>query len=102
MGKGIRTIEITFPDEVDPPDGFFRTLDALVDMACKAWEEENPGFVMWPAGHGSKPVWSEPQEPTFDDSYYVIDVSSRAATDREIERGRVKAAPDPTPSEVSG
>ena len=62
-------------------------------MLCKAWEADNPGFIMWPAGHGSKVLWREPEEPDFDDSVLSIDVASREATEKEIERGRAKPKP---------
>ena len=89
----IRCIEISFPTEVELPDGFDRLLDAAVDMVCKAYERSHPDRVMWPAGRGSKPSWSaadaaffgveappgapDSGEPTFDDSVYCIEVSER-------------------------
>lgn len=89
----INKIEICFPVPVEPPDGFYHVLDALVDMICKKYEKENPTRVMWTAGHGSKPTWSKHDaaylgketdsdapdmgSPTFDNSVYQIDVSER-------------------------
>lgn len=92
-----QTIEITFPLPVEAPDGFFHVLDSLVDMICKKYEADNPARVMWPAGAGSKPTFSDHdaaflginqtvsgddvpekgEEPTFDDSVYQISVSER-------------------------
>lgn len=91
------TIEITFPVPVEAPDGFFDVLGAMVDMICKKYEADNPTRVMWPAGFGSKPTFSDHdaaflgikqtasgddvpkkgEEPTFDDSIYQISVSER-------------------------
>ena len=53
------TIEITFPVPVEAPDGFFHVLDTMVDMICKKYEADNPTRVMWPAGAGSKPIFSD-------------------------------------------
>lgn len=82
MGK-ISQIEITFPVPVELPEGFEKTLSALVGMACDKYESENPDRVMWAAGHGSKPIWREPEEPTYDDSVYQIQVE-----EKEDENGR--------------
>jgi len=86
-------IEVEFPFPVDVPDDFFRKLDALVGEVCEAYEKANPNRVMWPAGHGCKPNWSqvdaaflgrraepgakESGEPDWDDSTYQISVSER-------------------------
>lgn len=92
-----QTIEITFPVPVEAPDGFFHVLDSLVDMICKKYEADNPTRVMWPAGAGSKPIFSDHdtaflgikqttsgddvpvkgEEPIFDNSVYQISVSER-------------------------
>jgi len=76
----IQQIEISFPAPVELPDGFDQTLSCLIGMVCKQYEKENPTRVMWAAGHGSKPIWNEPNEPDFDSSVYVIDVSEREDT----------------------
>lgn len=86
-------IEISFPVPVEIPAGWDQALDALVNMVCKAYEAQNPTRVMWPAGNGSKPKFSqadavflgktpdpnapESGEPTWDDSVYEISVSER-------------------------
>jgi hypothetical protein len=91
---GIKTIEIQFPCEVEMPYNWEILMSDMVDMICHKWEEDNPGYIMWPAGTGSKPIWDEPNEPAFDDSCYVIGVTAREANEQEIERGRVKPKPD--------
>ena len=73
----INQIEIVFPVPVDFPEGFEQELSQLVDTVCKKYESENPDRLMWPAGHGSKLLWREPEEPDFDDSVYQIDVAER-------------------------
>lgn len=89
----VSRIEVNFAEAVELPDGFEQVLCGLVDMACKQWERENPTMVMWPAGQGSKPLWSKADaaflgvaatnsapdsgEPEFDDTVYCIDVEAR-------------------------
>lgn len=63
-----------------------RALDGLVDMVCEKYEEEHPDRVMWPAGHGGKVLWREPEEPDFDMSVFAIEVSEREAYPKELER----------------
>lgn len=75
----IRKIEIDFPFMVELPPGFDRALSEFVNLVCERYEEQHPDRVMWPAGHGSKPLWREPEEPEFDDSIYHIDVAEREA-----------------------
>ncbi len=91
MNKIIK-IEIEFQRPVDIPPGFERALDALIGMICKKYEAENPKRVMWCAGNGSKPIWNEPNEPTFNDSVYHIEVAEREASEREIKRRKDRTA----------
>ena len=83
MSNEIVRIEINFPVGVELPDGFERELDALVDKACKHYERAHPDRVMWPAGHGSKILWREPEEPDFDRSVYEVSVSERERYESE-------------------
>jgi len=85
MSKIVK-VEISFPVAVDLPAGWERALDGLVDMVCGKYEEEHPDRVMWPAGHGSRVLWREPEEPDFDDSVFEISVSEREAYPKELER----------------
>lgn len=73
----ITSIQINFPCGVELPEGFEQALVESVGAVCKAWEKQNPTMVMWPAGIGAKPIWDEPNEPTFDDSVLQIDVTAR-------------------------
>ena len=73
----IRGIEICFPEPVELPDGWEKTLDSLIGMVCDKYERENPERVMWPAGHGCKPLWDEPNEPKFDETIYQVEVAER-------------------------
>lgn len=81
----IQKIEVEFPVAVELPLGFDRLFDAVIDLVCEKYEAQNPTRVMWPAGHGSKPIWREPEEPEFDDSILHISVSERAATPKELK-----------------
>jgi hypothetical protein len=89
----VSTIEISFPVPVDVPDTFSRDLCALLDRICEDYQKANPTRVMWPAGFGSKPKWSQQDaaflgktpdpdapeigEPTFDDSVFHIEIAER-------------------------
>ena len=79
-------IEIVFPIAVSLPPGFEQTLGSLIGMVCKQYERDHPTRTMWPAGHGAKPVWDEPNEPTFDACVYQIQIAERPATERERQR----------------
>ena len=82
----VSKIEIEFPVPVEFPPGFIHVLTDLVDMVCEKYEAENPTRVMWPAGIGDKPIWNEPEEPTFDSSILHIEVCEREAHPKEIAR----------------
>lgn len=78
----INAIEIRFPVDVEPPEGFFRALDGLLDMVCKKYQAENPDRVMWPAGSGCKPLFnpytvSDDEPLRFDESIYFIECCER-------------------------
>ena len=90
----INKIEIVFPCDVELPRGFEQVLSCLVDMVCKKYEAENKTRVMWPAGHGSKPLWREPEEPEWDDSVFSIEVAEREATEKEI-KGKHRGGMEP-------
>ena len=73
----VQKIIIEFPFPVQLPKGFEQALSSFVNLVCSKYEEEYPGRVMWPAGHGSKPIWDEPNEPDFDDTIFCIEVCER-------------------------
>lgn len=83
---GIRKIEINFPIEIELPPGWDQALDGLVTILCKSYEMQHPAQCMWAAGYGSKLIWNEPHEPTFDHSIYTIEVVERPANKRELQR----------------
>lgn len=85
-------IEITFPFPVEFPEGWDRALSGLVDMVCMKYEREHPDHVMWPAGHGSKPIWREPEEPLFDDNVFQIEVAEREMSQKEKDRRMIRIA----------
>ncbi len=82
----ITQIEIIFPVPVELPPGFVQALDRLVNMVCENYEAANPTRSMWPAGQGAKPIWNEPEEPTFDVSILHIEVAEREAHPKELRR----------------
>lgn len=84
-------IEIDFPFPVELPPGFTQALAALVGMACKKYEKENPGRVMWAAEHGDKvtfmPLSREEETQRgmeFDDLVYHIGVVEKERSERRI------------------
>lgn len=95
----ITKVEICFPIPVKLPEGWDRKLSELVDQVCLEYEIANPGRIMWPSGHGSKPLFSiadamflgqepapaAPQtgEPEWDDSVYQISVAERERYETE-------------------
>lgn len=109
----VRNIEISFPVNVEPPEGWWRALDSLIEMVCEKYQQEHPDRVMWPASAGSKPLSGlyTGVEPMFDDSVYHIGVEERedyhgsnphnprCAELREAARAARKAAKAATPPE---
>lgn len=78
----IRSIEITFPTEVELTNDHCSQLNQAIDAICKDYERDHPTEVMWPAGFGSKmltnPLAMSDDDPLeFDDSTYAIDVTVR-------------------------
>ncbi len=73
----ISAIEITFPVGVEIPKAAMTLLKNAVMIICEKYAADNPARVMWPAGFGSKMVLNEPEEPTFDDSVFVINAAER-------------------------
>lgn len=86
MTNKIVTIEISFPVPVELPEGWEQLLDSAVNLVCKHYEQANPTRIMWPAGHGTKILWREPQEPDMDVSVYAIDVAEREGSKKELRR----------------
>lgn len=101
----IRRIEIEFDLPVELTTEEQIALDRIVDHICKRHCPE--GWAFWPAGHGSKPNFSQVDaiflgkpvdplapasgEPTWDDSVYSIDCAARELYPEEIERNKAKA-----------
>ena len=56
----IQKIEIEFPLPVELPPGFTSALSEFINLVCEKYEAEHPTRVMWPAGHGAKPLLREP------------------------------------------
>ena len=85
----VNRIQIDFPCDVEFPEGFERTLDALIGMVCEKYEKENPTRTMWPAGCGSKPIGNYMNGGVgmeFDDSIFSIEVAEREAYEKELKR----------------
>ncbi len=102
----IRKIEIDFALPVELTDAEQRALDRLVGHIC---DRECPeGWAFWPAGYGSKPLFSQvdqrflghPVDPNapptgetdWDDSVYHVDCAARELYPEEIEKRKAKAA----------
>lgn len=78
----VSKIEIVFDVPVEPPEGFYRALDGLINMICMKYQSENPDRVMWPAGSGSKPLFnpymvSDDEPLPFDNSIYFLECTER-------------------------
>lgn len=80
------SIEITFPCAVECPPGWGQTLEALVGMVCRHYEETHPTRSMWPAGVGAKPRLEMGEIRSFSDSIFVIEVAEREASEKELAR----------------
>ena len=80
----IYKIEILFPFRVDLPLGFDRALSESVNLICEHYEEQHPKRVMWPAGHGFKPLSSDFSK--FDEAIYQISISERQAYPKEKKK----------------
>ena len=83
-----RRIEITFPVDVQFPEGFEQKLDALIGEVCELYERQNPDRIMWPFGAGSamltSPFMVDDDHPMeFDDSIYAVDVAERERYESE-------------------
>lgn len=94
----INRIEIDFALPVEPDDIDYRDLDTILSRICR--NNCPKGWAFWPAGHGSKPTWSqadarllgkpvdpntpETGEPTWDDTVYSVDCAARELRPEEI------------------
>lgn len=101
----IRKLEIEWDLPVELTDAEYQSLDRFIDRICKRHCPE--GWAFWPAGHGSKPTFSQADsrflgkdvdpaapltgEPTWDDSVYHIDCSARELSPEEIEQRKIRA-----------
>ena len=82
----MRSIEITFPVDVEMTAIDERTLSAAISTICKRYETKHPDRVMWPAGYGQKmlsnPFLVSDDEPIeYDDSCYHIECAERENRD---------------------
>ena len=82
----INSLEIHFALSVSLTDEEMQSLDRFVGRICDRHTPD--GWVYWPSGHGSRPIWREPEEPAWDDSVYQITTCAREAWPEEIERDR--------------
>jgi len=94
----ISKIEIDFRVPVETPKGWGQKLDSLIREVCDKYDQENPGRVMWPFGHGFKctymPMTAEEEKhrgSEYDDSIYHVEVAERE--DYGKSRGFKKVRP---------
>src|ERR1700722_16951927 len=71
----IHRIEVDFAIPVILTPMIQRQLDEIVNRMARATETDK--IVHWASGCGSKPIWNEPHEPTFDHSIYHMETCSR-------------------------
>ena len=85
MTDQIRSIEITFPADVEFTDDDMNALVDIADRICTRYKAAHPGRTMWPAGTGSRPlnIWtaSDDEPIEFDTSTFSIDCAERADYD---------------------
>jgi hypothetical protein len=86
-GFEVRRIEVDFAMPVEMTQTLQRLICDLVNGMARA--TETPDIVHWQAGCGSKPIWNEPEEPTWDDTVYRIDTFARERYETE-PFGKVK------------
>lgn len=82
----VSKIEVTFPTSVTLSSEVQRGIDDLLQPICDKHVQENPDRVMWVFGHGSKPLWREPEEPEWDDEVFMIEIAERKAHPKELKR----------------
>ena len=85
-------IEVDFGAPVRFPDDWDRRLCELLQEVCDLYTEDNPTEVMWVSGYGDKPIWNEPNEPTFDASVFHIECFAREGHPKELARRAVRNA----------
>ena len=73
----IKSIEITFAAPVEFPDGFEQALSMFIGMICEKYQRDNPERVMWPSGHGSRPIMRMGEFEGFEVDAYSIDCEER-------------------------
>jgi hypothetical protein len=86
-GFEVRRIEVDFAMPVEMTPTIQRILLEIVNGMARA--TETPEIVHWQSGCGSKPIWNEPEEPTWDDSVYHVDTCARERYETE-PFGKVK------------
>ena len=79
----IRQIEINFAKSVELTDEHQQRLLTLVSEIAKY--NEPWGRVHWVSGYGSKPIWNEPNEPTFNEEVYHIETYCREKYGKELK-----------------
>jgi hypothetical protein len=77
----IRRIEITFAVPVELTTREMQDLNRIANNAAR--RSQTPELVHWAAGCGSKPIWNEPHEPTWDDTVFSIDCCARERYETE-------------------
>lgn len=85
--RGVSRIEVTFAVPVELTEEEQRSIVAVARRAAR--RSETPEIVHWPAGIGCKPIWNEPQEPTFDDSVFCVECFARERYESEPYRPAV-------------
>lgn len=88
-GFEIKRIEVEFAIPVVMTPALQRHLCNMVNAMARATETDE--IVHWQSGVGSKPIWNEPHEPTWDDSVYHIETCARQRYESEPRtRGAVE------------
>lgn len=71
-------IEIAFPIPVEVNNLVLKLIDSIISTGvCQEYNKANPDRVIWVAGYGDKPIWREPEEPSFDASCFQFDIAEK-------------------------
>lgn len=96
----MRSIEVTFPVDLEFTDEEHSRFCALLQGVCDRYVLDHPDRVCWVFGQGDKctymPMTQAEEEagfePQFDDSIFSVEIAEREAYPQEVERNLKRKA----------